>query len=201
MYNPAIDRMLRTKGWWSHAVFVAVLVLQALPAAPGDPLLLLDLEGRPVAPLAVDAAVRVFVFVRTDCPIANRYAPEIRRLHQAFASRGVVFWLVYPDADESVEAIRAHLKDYDYPMAALRDPRHALVELSGATVTPEVAVFSAEGRQLYRGRIDDRFVAFGETRATATSHDLERALEAALGGRAVEPATLPAVGCFIPPLR
>jgi hypothetical protein len=39
----------------------------------------------------------VLVFVRTDCPISNRYAPELRRLQDRFAPRGMAFWLVYPD--------------------------------------------------------------------------------------------------------
>ena len=32
----------------------------------------------------------VFVFTSTDCPIANRYAPELRRIHDRFAPRGAL---------------------------------------------------------------------------------------------------------------
>src|SRR4051812_23488421 len=87
---------------------------------------MLDLEGHTSNPFASpDAKLLAFIFVRTDCPISNSYAPEIRRLHDRFASSGVSFWLVYPSADESPEAIRRHLREFDYPCGALRDPRHA----------------------------------------------------------------------------
>ena len=51
-----------------------------------------DLQGRAVDPLAnAEARLSVLVFLRSDCPISNRYAPEIRRLHARFAPRGVAF--------------------------------------------------------------------------------------------------------------
>src|SRR5262245_62043492 len=42
----------------------------------------LDLEGHRIHPFqADDAKAIVFLFVNADCPISNRYAPEVRRLH------------------------------------------------------------------------------------------------------------------------
>jgi len=157
-----------------------------------------DLEGREVDPLADDRTpVTVFLFTRADCPISNRYAPEVRRLHERLAPRGVRFWLVYPDPAATAEAIRAHLAEYGYPMGALRDPRHILVRATGARVTPEAAVF-ARGRGLvYHGRIDDRFPGFGQARAEPSSRDLEQAVEAALDGREVATPVTQAVGCYL----
>ena len=66
--------------------------------------------------------------------------------------------------------------------------------------TPEAAVF-ADGELVYRGRIDDRFVDFGKTRAAATTHDLAFALQAILDGRPVPESRTRAVGCFIPELK
>ena len=158
----------------------------------------LDLAGRHIDPLqATDAAATVLFFVKTDCPISNRYAPEIRRLHERFAAQGVAFWQVYPDPDESVEAIRQHVRDYDYPGHILRDTRHALVSLTGVRITPEAAVFTPAGQMAYHGRIDDRYVDFGKARAAPSRRDLQEALEAVLAGSPVENSTTPAVGCFI----
>ena len=162
------------------------------------PLRLPDLSGKSVEPLrAGPAKAVVFLFLRTDCPISNRYAPELRRLYEKFAAGDVTFWLVYADADESAAVIRRHLREYGYRAGVLRDPRHELVKLTGVRVTPEAAVF-ASGRMVYRGRIDDRFVAFGKARPAPTSHDLEEALDAILKGRAVAQPTTTAIGCFIP---
>ena len=161
-----------------------------------------DLEGRMVDPFELaDASATVFVFTRTDCPISNRYAPEIRRLHERFEPRNVVFYLVYPDPRESADVIRKHLKEYGYKCRALRDPQHALVKLTGATITPEAAIFAGPAELIYRGRIDDRYVALGQARATATTKDVEVALEAALNGRPVPNPTTQAVGCIIADLR
>lgn len=181
---------------------VASVLLAAGAAGRGAPaqLRLLDLSGHEVDPFAsAQARAVVFLFIRTDCPISNRYAPEVRRLHQKFAARGVAFRLVYPDRDESVEMIRQHVKAYGYRLEVLRDPRHALVRLAGVRVTPEAAVFVG-GRMVYRGRIDDRFVAFGKARPQPTAHDLEMALEAILDRRPVAVERTTAIGCFIPEL-
>lgn len=139
----------------------------------------------------------MFVFARSDCPISNRYAPEVRRLYEEYSPRGVAFWLVYPDPDETGESIRGHLESYGYPLEALRDARHRLVALTGAEVTPEAAVFLADGELVYRGRIDDRYVNFGMARPEPRRRDLEEVLEAVAAGRRPEPRTAPAVGCAI----
>jgi hypothetical protein len=36
-----------------------------------------DLDGHPVNPFSSDAQATVLLFVQTDCPISNRYAPTI----------------------------------------------------------------------------------------------------------------------------
>ncbi|HXG67519.1 MAG TPA: redoxin domain-containing protein [Blastocatellia bacterium] len=163
---------------------------------------LFDLTGRQVEPLReTDARAVVFIFTRTDCPISNRYAPEVRRLHEKFAAKRVAFWLVYVDPDETAATIRAHLKEYDYHSGVLRDPQHALVKLTGASVTPEAAVFVPGGQMAYRGRIDNRYVALNKKRPAPTTRDLEQVLEAILAGKPITKKTTPAVGCFISDLR
>jgi hypothetical protein len=70
------------------------------------------------------------------------------------------------------------------------------VKFTGATVTPEAAVY-AGGRIVYRGRIDDRYVDLGRERLEPTVHDLADALAAVVSGKPVpNPVTQP-VGCFI----
>jgi hypothetical protein len=173
--------------------------LLALPGTTAGQARVEDLQGRPVDPLelAGHAKATVFLFVSVECPISNRYAPEVRRLHERFEPQGVQFVLVYPNPAETVEAIERHLADYGYPARALRDPHHQLVKLAGATITPEAALYTRDGRLAYRGRVDDRYVSLGLERPAATKKDLEAALAATLAGRPVSEPTTPAVGCFI----
>ena len=163
---------------------------------------LLDLEGRTVVPLQKDDPLAtVFLFTRTDCPISNRFAPEVRRLYEKFSPKQVAFWLVYPNPDESADAIRQHLQDFQYPCQALRDPQHSLVQLTGAKVTPEVAVFVPKREMVYRGRINNRFVDYGKARPKATEDDLEVVLEAIIAGESISQRTTQAIGCPISDLQ
>lgn len=156
-----------------------------------------DLDGHPSDPFAGSAKATVLVFVSTDCPISNRYAPELRRLYERFAPQGVTFRLVYPTVEEPPATIREHLREYRLPIAALRDPGHALVARAKVTVTPESAVFTRGGELAYHGRIDDRQVDFGEARLEPTRRDLEAAIEAVLAGKTPIDAEGPAIGCAI----
>ena len=169
-------------------------------AAPAEASVL-DLEGQVVRPLGSGKEkALVFVFLRTDCPIANRYSPELRRLHAAFGRRGVSLRVVYTDAVLSAADARRHLEEFDLPRSALRDPDHALVRAAGARVTPEAAVFvpgPGGARLVYHGRIDDRYPELGRMRPTPTTRDLEDAVNAVLAGRPVPREAAPAVGCFL----
>ncbi|HEX4949095.1 MAG TPA: redoxin domain-containing protein [Blastocatellia bacterium] len=157
----------------------------------------MDLSGNVVEPLKTQGATTVvLIFVRTDCPISNRYAPEIKRLAETYAAENVKMYLIYPGADETVAAIQKHRTDYDYKLEALRDPKHQLVKTTGVKVTPEVAIFRAD-KQLYRGRIDNRFVAFGKMRPAPTIRDLEQVLNALRAGKRIQQRTTNAIGCFI----
>jgi peroxiredoxin len=163
---------------------------------------LVDLDGESLD-LWSEAAgqATVVVFTRTDCPISNRYAPEIRRLYDEFHPRGVEFYLIYVDPREQPEAIRKHLAEYDYPCPGLRDPDHTLVAATGASVTPEAVVFDAKHQIVYRGRISDLYAEFGQSRAEPTTHELADALEATLAGVPVAEPVTKAVGCYIADLE
>jgi hypothetical protein len=142
------------------------------------------------------AVITVLIFVRSDCPISNRYAPEIQRLSREFSGR-VEFQLVYPDRSETPKTIEKHRAEYGYTIAYRRDPDHTLVKRAKARVTPEAAVFSSHGELLYHGRIDDRYIDFGKSRTEPTTHDLEDALQSVLAGRPVKTPTTRAIGCFL----
>jgi len=140
---------------------------------------------------------RVFVFTTTDCPIANRYAPEIKRLANRFQSNGVRFSLVFPVPTDSLETVRQHLAVFGYEIPFIRDSKLEFVRRTGVTVTPEVAVEDAHGRIVYRGRIDNRYVDFGKDRLLPTSRDLENALDAIVAGKPVPMRETRAVGCLL----
>jgi thiol-disulfide isomerase/thioredoxin len=170
-----------------------------LAAAQGS--LAENLDGKAADPFKTAAGqVTVLLFVRTDCPISNRYAPTIQKLAEKF-SGNAKFWLVYPDADEPATRIRAHNEEFHYAIPALRDVHHALVKRAKAEITPEAAVFDASGKLAYHGRIDNWYEDFGRSRTAPTTHELEDAIRNALGGKAGGPAHVSAVGCYIADIK
>ncbi len=137
----------------------------------------------------------VLVFTTTDCPISNRYAPEIQRLAAKFKGKAR-FVLVYPVPTDSPELIREHQKKFGYSFESIRDLNHHLVKQTGVTVTPEVAVMLGD-RMVYRGRIDDRYVELGRERPQPTQRDLESTVDALVAGKRVAQRETRAVGCIL----
>lgn len=182
---------------WLITIVSAVLLSVTASAAASTQVF--DLDGRAVEVLRPepDRRATVLIFTSTDCPISNRYAPEVRRLYDAFTAKGVRFVLVYPNVVDQPAAIRQHVATFGYPAQAVRDTRHELVRRAEATVTPEAAVFDAKGQLAYHGRIDDRYVDFGVDRPAPTKRDLRDALTAIVDSKPVAVSTTRAVGCYI----
>jgi len=160
-----------------------------------------DLHGAPVHDLAGPGIhIVVLFFAATDCPISNRYAPEIARLEQEFSTQGVRIWWVYPNPADTASIVAQHRHDYGITADAVLDTKQSLVALAHVGVTPESAVFAVEGnqlRELYHGRIDDRYISLGQERPQPTHHDLELAIAAALAGKPVPQPEGPPVGCSV----
>jgi len=156
-------------------------------------------SGPPLDELLTEAQL-VLVFIDPQCPIANAYAPELQRLQAEFEPRGVAFALVHADPERTEVEVVAHAVAYGHSAPLVLDPEQSLASLAGATLTPEACVL-AQGKLVYRGRIDDRFFALGKQRAAPTTRDLRDALEALLSGRVPPTDWQPAIGCHIPPRR
>jgi len=142
----------------------------------------------------------VLVFLRRDCPVSSRYAPAIQEISKRYADRAA-FWLVYPDKNDSAEAIRKSVEEYGYHLPVLRDPDRALVKLSHVQITPEVAVFDQRQHLVYDGRIDDWYIDLGRSRPAPTTHELEDAIRVAVSGNTLAHSEVRGVGCYISDLE
>ncbi len=193
---------LQTLRTFSRFLFaIVVLCLVSSPPTSSSQGFSTDLEGKPFDPFrAAQGKVVVLIFVRTDCPVSNRYAPTIQQLSAHDADKAV-FFLVYPSKKETSETIRKHDRDFGYTLAALHDPQHILVKQSQAQITPEAAVFDANRRLVYHGRIDNLYEDFGHARKSATTHELADAIQAAIAGKTLSGNVTPAVGCYISDLE
>jgi hypothetical protein len=183
------------------AAFFLASSISAIAAAYGQ-----DETGHPVTSLGTQKTrAIVLVFLASDCPISNRYLPELKRLKGEFTQKDVAFWLVYPNFSETAGGVRKHLAGFSVSMRILLQPSPELMALTPATMTPESAVLTptsgADGKQTltskYLGRIDNRYAEIGRERPAATEHDLEQAIRAVLLQQTVKKADGPPVGCGI----
>ena len=166
---------------------------------PDVSLAIKDITGRSQSPFKLETqTAAVLFFIQQDCPISNRYAPEIARIVRDYKSKPVRFFLVYVDATASTKEIEKHGREFSLPdVPVIQDSKHQLVAAVGASVTPEVAVVGKSGEIVYRGRIDNLYQALGKARRVVTERDLRDALEAVLQNKKVPVARTSAIGCYI----
>jgi hypothetical protein len=158
-----------------------------------------DVDGVRRDLFAPSGVANVLLFVSSDCPISNGYAPEIQRICGEYRSSGVSCSLVYEDASISAEAVRSHRESFGYrDMPAVIDSTHAIASAMKASITPQAVLVAAGGAVKYRGRIDNRYERIGRPRRIVTAHDLRDALDAVLAQRPVTRPVSEAIGCFIP---
>lgn len=169
-----------------------------VPASQGSAVR--DIDGRTHLPLTAAAGeTNLLFFVAVDCPISNRYAPEIGRIIADYAAKRVQAFFVYADPSATPARVRAHRREFDLDradMPAIIDSAFAITNAAGVTVTPEAAVYTNAGR-VYRGRIDDWYVSLGRARRAPTRRDLRLSLDAILAGQRVPVTETKAVGCYI----
>ena len=141
----------------------------------------------------------LLLFVTSDCPISNFYAPEIQQLCAEYGPKGIACTLVYEDVGIDDAGIRKHLAEYGYhDVSTAIDRDRSIARRAGASITPQ-AVLLVGDQVRYRGRIDNRYEAFGKPRRVVTARDLRDALEAVLAGKPVPNPETPALGCTIVP--
>src|ERR1051326_6101274 len=114
----------------------------------------------------------VLLFLSTECPISNRYAPAINRLFDNYSGKNVAFYIVQSDPSLKAADARTHASEFGFKMPVLMDPTQSLATKTGVEVTPTAVVMSSVGQVLYIGRIDDRNIDLGKYRDAPTREDL-----------------------------
>jgi peroxiredoxin len=188
-------RMLRR----SSILFLCAVACNGWTAAAPPQFRLRDTQGamHTAAEWSSHKAILLF-FVTIDCPVGNSYVPEMNRIHDTYAPRGVAVYGVQADPGVAEPAVVQYAKDYRYGFPLLLDPDQVLVRLANAAVTPQAAILYPDGKAVYLGRIDNRVVDFGKNRPQATQADVRIVLDSLLAGKPVAYTTTKSIGCAIP---
>jgi len=186
----------------SSVPLVAAVVVMAKAATLAAPQVLRvarDLDGvsyQLTKPAPGD--VHLLVFIGAECPISNRYAPEIARIASEYSPRHVRTFLIY--ADDGIDAMRARAHQGEFYAAVhlpvVIDPGGEWLAATGTTITPQAVIYTPAGR-VYRGRIDDWYETISRNRRVPTVRDVRRSLDAVLAGRPVPVAETQAIGCYV----
>ncbi len=134
----------------------------------------------------------VFIFTGARCPVAQRYAVRLNQMDARYTSKGVQMFIVYPNYDDDLDAIRKNVRELGYKFPVVTDPDGMLARHLGATMTPQAVLVDKRGVLRYRGAIDDNRY---ETRVR--QHYLRDALDAVIANKPVKVASAETFGCTI----
>lgn len=165
-----------------------------LPAQDGSTRSLADFSGKTV----------VLEWYNKDCPFVRKHygSGNMQALQKDYTDKGVVWLTIVSSAPgkqgylTAAEAVSTIKNENAAPSYMLLDPEGTVGRLYNAKTTPHMFVINPEGALVYAGAIDDTPSADKEDITTAKNY-VRAALDAVLGGQAVEIATSTPYGCSV----
>ena len=145
--------------------------------------------------IANTSMVETLFVITSDCPIAQRYTPEIKRIIKEYRAVSS-FRFVYEDEGMTEKQIQIHHDEYKIPCLFSIDEKHAFARANKITGVPTVFIRAMKGPFLYRGRIDDSYGADFKWHP-AKHRDLRNALEAIRLGKPVPVKQTKVIGCAL----
>ncbi len=145
------------------------------------------------------APALVIVFLCNHCPYVQHVRSELARFARDAQRRGVAVIGInsndvtrHPEDSPARMAVEVVEAGYTFPY--LFDGTQEVARAYQAACTPDFFLFDRTRKLVYRGQFDDSRPGNGRP---VTGADLRRALDAVLGGRPVDLAQTPSMGCNI----
>ncbi len=142
------------------------------------------------------APIEAIVFVSPECPISCQYVPELNRLHQRYAIKGVRLAGAISDPSISRSKASKFAQEFQLQFPLLFDSSGLLADACKPSHVPEVFVFH-QAQLVYRGRIDNTYTAPVTRRQQPTVRDLVGVLDSLAAGEKVDFHRTEPVGCPI----
>ncbi len=145
-----------------------------------------------------DARGLVVAFICNHCPFVKHIRNEFAQFAREYQSRGIAVVAInsndiqaYPD--DAPEGMAAEARSAGYTFPYLLDESQEVAKAYKAACTPDLFLFDAQRKLVYRGQFDDSRPGKG----TATGADLRAACDALLGGTDIPKEQKPSIGCSI----
>lgn len=140
----------------------------------------------------------VVAFICNHCPFVKHIRNEFARFARDYQPKGIAVVAInsndiqaYPDDGPAGMASEARSAGYTFPY--LLDETQEVAKAYRAACTPDLFLFDAHLKLVYRGQFDDSRPG----RGTATGADLRAACDALLGGTEMPKNQKPSIGCSI----
>ena len=141
----------------------------------------------------------VVMFICNHCPYVKHVQSELIRLATDYKPKGVGFVAIsandvqaYPE--DGPEEMKQTATRLGYPFPYLYDESQEVARAYTALCTPDLFIFDAALKLVYRGQLDDTRPGGS---APATGQDVRAALDTLIASRPVSTQQKPSVGCSI----
>jgi hypothetical protein len=143
----------------------------------------------------------VLVFLGPECPVSQRYVPELNRIASQHQTNAVEFYGVVAGKKVARTNVASFAKEYAIHFPVLVNDDLSLARWLRPTHMPEAFVLKADGDVIYHGRIDDWYESIGKPRAVIQQRELRDAITAVLSNRVPARVYARPVGCYFEELR
>ena len=131
------------------------------------------------------------------CPMVRHALQDFKQLRSLFNAKGVEFWLLNSQLQDSRDSIVAESTEYSIDFPILKDKHQLVSKRLGITRTSEVLIMDLDERRwIYRGPLNDR-LSYEKQRNVATQSHVQQQLESLLAGNEISFSSFKAKGCII----
>jgi peroxiredoxin len=141
----------------------------------------------------------VIMFICNHCPFVVHVNEALVAIANTYINKGIGFIAIssndaiaYPQ--DAPDKMKAHALKENYPFPYLYDASQEVAKAYDAACTPDLYVFNAQLKLVYRGQLDG---SRPENGVPVTGKDLRHALDCLLNGKENTTQQKPSIGCNI----
>lgn len=140
----------------------------------------------------------IVMFSCNTCPYVVKSQARTKEVMDYAKAKGLGMVIVNSneakrDDDDSKNAMAKYAKKQGYTVPYVIDENSAMANAFGATRTPEVFLFDASGKLVYKGAMEDNPTNPSESKSLF----LKDAIDNMLSGKTIDPNSTKSIGCTI----
>ena len=139
------------------------------------------------------------LFICTHCPYVKHVEKGLAALGKDYANKLVAIVAISSNdvithPDDSPAGLKDQAETFGFVFPYLYDETQAVAHAYGAACTPDIYLFDADFRLVYRGQFDSSRPGNG---IPVTGEDLRSAIDHVLAGKPISADQRPSIGCNI----